>query len=134
MARHYSQTDSDFARISGLGEKTRREFGPIFMGEIGAHLPSVPRQIFADDSFGEAAAGWLSGFAGMFPKRKDLLDREARSKTALHNPIFCGRNADRGNHLACIGKSIEKSWLDCKSGYSNIGRIKNKRKQLGRVH
>lgn len=55
MARHYPQTDAEFARINGVGEKKRREFGGVFRETIGAHLQSNPRQMFADDSFGAAA-------------------------------------------------------------------------------
>jgi ATP-dependent DNA helicase RecQ len=51
MARFYPQTDAEFSRISGVGEKKLREFGAAFMGEIVAHLRTNPRQIFADDSF-----------------------------------------------------------------------------------
>ena len=51
MARNYPASESDFARISGVGEKKLREFGEIFLGEIAAHLQTNPRQIFADDSF-----------------------------------------------------------------------------------
>jgi ATP-dependent DNA helicase RecQ len=56
MARFYPQTDKDFSRISGVGEKKLREFGAAFMAEIASHLQSSPRQIFADDSFGEPVA------------------------------------------------------------------------------
>ena len=56
MARGYPQTESDFARISGVGEKKLREFGDIFLGEIAAHLETNVRQIFADDSFTAPAA------------------------------------------------------------------------------
>jgi ATP-dependent DNA helicase RecQ len=51
MARNYPASESEFARISGVGEKKLREFGDIFLGEIAAHLQTSPRQIFADDSF-----------------------------------------------------------------------------------
>jgi ATP-dependent DNA helicase RecQ len=51
MARNYPASESEFARISGVGEKKLREFGEIFLGEITAHLQANPRQIFADDSF-----------------------------------------------------------------------------------
>jgi ATP-dependent DNA helicase RecQ len=56
MARNYPQTESDFARISGVGEKKLREFGEIFLGEIAAYLQTNARQIFADDSFTAPAA------------------------------------------------------------------------------
>ena len=51
MARNYPTGESEFTRISGVGEKKLREFGEIFLGEITAHLQANPRQIFADDSF-----------------------------------------------------------------------------------
>jgi len=51
MARSYPQSEPEFARISGVGEKKLREFGRVFMDEIAAHLRVNPRQIFADDSF-----------------------------------------------------------------------------------
>jgi len=51
MARDYPQSEADLARISGVGEKKRREFGDVFLAEIAAHLKANPRQIFADDSF-----------------------------------------------------------------------------------
>jgi ATP-dependent DNA helicase RecQ len=51
MARYYPASEEDFARLSGVGEKKRQEFGAIFLAEIAGHLQSSPRQIFADDSF-----------------------------------------------------------------------------------
>ncbi len=51
MARNYPASESEFARISGVGEKKLREFGGIFLGEIAAYLQTNARQIFADDSF-----------------------------------------------------------------------------------
>jgi ATP-dependent DNA helicase RecQ len=51
MARNYPQSESDFARISGVGEKKLREFGENFLAEIASHLQMNPRQVFADDSF-----------------------------------------------------------------------------------
>jgi ATP-dependent DNA helicase RecQ len=56
MARFYPQTDAEFSRISGVGEKKLREFGAIFLREIAAHLQTNPRQIFADDSFAQPVA------------------------------------------------------------------------------
>ncbi len=51
MARDYPESEREFARISGVGEKKLREFGAAFLAEIAAHLSANPRQIFADDSF-----------------------------------------------------------------------------------
>jgi len=49
MARNYPQTPAEFGRISGVGEKKQREFGEIFMAEIGGYLQTNPRQIFGDE-------------------------------------------------------------------------------------
>jgi ATP-dependent DNA helicase RecQ len=51
MARNYPESERDFARISGVGEKKLREFGEVFLAEIALYLLTNPRQIFADDSF-----------------------------------------------------------------------------------
>jgi ATP-dependent DNA helicase RecQ len=51
MARNYPASESDFTRISGVGEKKLREFGDRFLAEIALHLLTNPRQIFADDTF-----------------------------------------------------------------------------------
>ena len=57
MARSYPQTEREFTRISGVGERKLREFGTVFMAEINRHLQANPRQMFADDSFAAPATG-----------------------------------------------------------------------------
>jgi len=56
MARNYPDSQDEFARISGVGDKKLQEFGAVFLGEIADHLRIHPRQIFADDSFEAPAA------------------------------------------------------------------------------
>jgi len=56
MARFYPANDRDLSRISGVGEKKQREFGPAFLRVVAVHLQNNPRQMFADDSFSEPAA------------------------------------------------------------------------------
>jgi ATP-dependent DNA helicase RecQ len=51
MARNCPESEGDFARISGVGEKKLREFGEVFLLEIAAHLLTNQRQIFANDPF-----------------------------------------------------------------------------------
>ena len=51
MARNYPESENDFARISGVGEKKLSEFGEVFLNEIALHLATNPRQIFAEESF-----------------------------------------------------------------------------------
>jgi ATP-dependent DNA helicase RecQ len=51
MARQYPQNESEFARISGVGERKLHEFGAIFLAEITDHLATNARQMFAEDSF-----------------------------------------------------------------------------------
>jgi ATP-dependent DNA helicase RecQ len=60
MARDYPTTDTAFARIAGVGEKKRREFGPAFLGEVAAFLEDHPKKVFA-----EALQPWI----GPAPKR-----------------------------------------------------------------
>lgn len=60
MARDYPTSDAEFARIAGVGEKKRQEFGPAFRGEIARFLEENPRQIFADS---------LQPWVGPAPKR-----------------------------------------------------------------
>jgi ATP-dependent DNA helicase RecQ len=64
-------SDREFARISGVGEVKRREFGAVFLAEVAAHLQSNPRQIFADDSF--AAAGPAPGRAQLGNTARETL-------------------------------------------------------------
>ena len=51
MAREYPSNESEFAGISGVGQKKLVEYGGLFLQEIAAYLRMNPRQIFADDSF-----------------------------------------------------------------------------------
>ena len=55
MARQYPQSDQELIRISGVGERKRRDFGEVFLAEISAHLESNPRQTFAGDPLDEPA-------------------------------------------------------------------------------
>jgi ATP-dependent DNA helicase RecQ len=73
MARQYPASESEFARISGVGEKKLREFGAVFLAEIAAHLSANPRQMFADDSF--AAPAPVPGRAGLGDTVRDSLRR-----------------------------------------------------------
>jgi ATP-dependent DNA helicase RecQ len=68
MARDYPESEREFARISGVGEKKLREFGDVFLAEIATYLQTNPRQIFADDSFAA-------------PPRR----REAQAQSANHD-------------------------------------------------
>jgi ATP-dependent DNA helicase RecQ len=49
MARAYPANESEFRRISGVGEVKWRAYGPAFLEEIRAHLASNPRQVFAEE-------------------------------------------------------------------------------------
>jgi ATP-dependent DNA helicase RecQ len=51
MARSYPEDHQQFSRISGVGDRKLRDYGPAFMEEIAAYLREHARQIFADDSF-----------------------------------------------------------------------------------
>jgi ATP-dependent DNA helicase RecQ len=47
MAREYPTSPHEFARISGVGERKRADFGHLFTTEITAYLEENPRQVFA---------------------------------------------------------------------------------------
>jgi ATP-dependent DNA helicase RecQ len=51
MARSYPTNESEFMRISGVGERKLAEFGKVFLAEIHNFLQANPRQIFAEESF-----------------------------------------------------------------------------------
>ena len=55
MARDYPTSEQQFSRISGVGERKLREFGPTFMAEIAAHLKSSSRLSFHHSSLGVAS-------------------------------------------------------------------------------
>ena len=48
MAREYPTDDAAFGRLSGVGEKKRREFAAAFCAEIDDFLKANPKQVFAD--------------------------------------------------------------------------------------
>jgi ATP-dependent DNA helicase RecQ len=47
MARHYPTTESEFARISGVGERKLVDFGKVFMNSISDYLSENPRKTFS---------------------------------------------------------------------------------------
>lgn len=51
MARNYPATETDFRRISGVGERKLGEFGAAFLAAIAEHLQTNARQIFAEETF-----------------------------------------------------------------------------------
>jgi superfamily II DNA helicase RecQ len=46
MARYYPTTETEFARISGVGEKKLVDFGRAFIELIVSYLEKNPRQTF----------------------------------------------------------------------------------------
>jgi ATP-dependent DNA helicase RecQ len=51
MARLYPQSESEFRRVSGVGDQKLRQFGAAFLAAITGHLATNARQMFADESF-----------------------------------------------------------------------------------
>jgi ATP-dependent DNA helicase RecQ len=47
MARYYPTNESEFARISGVGERKLKDFGAVFMDSIAKYLRSNPRLTFS---------------------------------------------------------------------------------------
>ena len=46
MARYYPTTETEFARISGVGEKKLSDFGRTFIELIASYLENNPRRTF----------------------------------------------------------------------------------------
>src|SRR5947207_5863852 len=49
MARYYPTTETEFARISGVGEKKLSDFGRVFIELIASYLEKNPRQKFVGE-------------------------------------------------------------------------------------
>ena len=103
MARNYPANERDFSRISGVGEKKLHEFGAAFLGEIGSHLETNARQIFADDSFAAAPP----------PPRKSLGDsaretlRRFRSGQSVEQ-IAQDRAVTTGTIMGHLAEGVER--------------------------
>ena len=104
MARNYPASESEFARISGVGEKKLREFGDIFLGEIAAHLQTNARQIFADDSFTAPAAP--PPRASLGDSARETLRRFRSGQTV--EQIARDRGVTTGTILGHIAEGVER--------------------------
>jgi ATP-dependent DNA helicase RecQ len=51
MARSYPRNESEFRRISGVGDRKLAEFGKDFLEDIAGFLQANPRQVFAAEPF-----------------------------------------------------------------------------------
>ena len=106
MARNYPESERDFARISGVGEKKLREFGDIFLGEIAAHLQTNARQIFADDSFTAPAAPPPLSRSNLGDSARETM-RRFRSGQSIEQ-IARERQVTTGTILGHIAEGIER--------------------------
>jgi ATP-dependent DNA helicase RecQ len=106
MARNYPESERDFARISGVGEKKLREFGDIFLGEIAAHLQTNARQIFADDSFTAPAAPPPLSRSSLGDSARETM-RRFRSGQSIEQ-IARERQVTTGTILGHIAEGIER--------------------------
>ncbi len=140
MARSYPQSEGEFARISGVGEKKLREFGAAFLGEIAGHLATNARQIFADDSFNGPAP--LLSRARMNDTTRESLKRfrdgqslaEIANHRGLTTGTICGHLAtavEAGetvdlNRLLSAGEQAEVAAAFAKFGWGNITGVREK--------
>ena len=106
MARNYPQTQRDFARISGVGEKKLREFGEIFLGEIAAYLQTNARQIFADDAFTAPVAPPAPARGSLGDSARDTLRRFHAGQTV--EQIARERAVTTGTILNHLAEGIER--------------------------
>ena len=122
MARFYPETERDFARISGVGDRKLQEFGAQFLSIIAVHLKSNPRQIFADDSFDAPpmpAHARLNDTAfttlQLFQRGKSV-DEIARARS-LKQTTICGHLLD----AITAGENVEIERLIDSPGQREIG-------------
>jgi ATP-dependent DNA helicase RecQ len=101
MARNYPQTENDFARISGVGEKKLREFGAAFLAQIAAHLQSNPRQVFAEDTF----VAPITHRSQLGDTARETLRRFREGKTPAE--IATSRGLTLGTIYGHLGTAIE---------------------------
>ena len=101
MARNYPQTENDFARISGVGEKKLREFGAAFLEQIASHLQSNPRQVFADDTF----VAPITHRSQLGDTARETLRRFREGKTPAE--IATSRGLTLGTIYGHLGTAIE---------------------------
>jgi len=134
MARNYPESESDFARISGVGEKKLREFGEVFLNEIALHLATNPRQIFAGDSFispqpvrkislNDTARETLRRFRAGEPVEKIAAARGFAASTIyghLATAIEAGEKIDV-NELLDAAAQEQIAAAFAKFGFGNIG-------------
>lgn len=134
MARFYPRTDAEFSRISGVGDKKLREFGAAFLREIGSHLQTNPRQMFADDSFAEPVAPMRSKLTDTvretlhFLRRGKTVPEIARIRGVKDGTIFShlaeamlAGEAIELNKLITIEAQRDITAAFAKHGYGSLG-------------
>ena len=139
MARFYPKSDREFSHISGVGDKKLREFGAVFLGEIGAHIQTHARQMFADDSFTEPAATPAPNHSRLndtmretlllFRAGKTILEitriRGLRDSTLfghLEEAILAGENIDL-NSILGVAEQRDIAAAFQKHGFGNLGGV-----------
>ena len=137
MARDFPANESEFARISGVGERKLREFGAVFLAEIVTHLQTHPRQIFAADSFqaqsppprprlGDSARDSWRRFSGGQSVEEIARDRGLVSGTIyshLAESVEAGESIDLRQFLSVEQeKEIEDALA--RTGFASLGSVR----------
>ena len=139
MARFYPASDREFSRISGVGDKKLREFGAVFLGEIGAHIQTNARQMFADDSFTEPAATPTPSRARLNDTMRETLQLFRAGKTIpeitrirglqdstifghLEEAILAGETIDLNSILGSAEQRAIAAALQ-RNGFGNLGSV-----------
>ncbi len=139
MARFYPKSDREFSHISGVGDKKLREFGAVFLGEIGAHIQTHARQMFADDSFTEPAATPAPNHSRLNDTMRETLLLFRAGKTILEitrirglkdstlfghleEAILAGENIDL-NSILGVAEQRDIAAAFQKHGFGNLGGV-----------
>ncbi|HSU55432.1 MAG TPA: RQC domain-containing protein, partial [Candidatus Dormibacteraeota bacterium] len=155
MAREYPSTSSQFAGLSGVGERKLQEFGAVFLKAIADHLGSNPRQIFADESFvvpararlGNTARETLRRFTSGETVQQIAGDRSRAESTIISHlaeAIEAGEELDLSQFLSKpeldeiqavfrhVGAAALSPVFDALKGKYDYGRLKLARAELVR--
>ena len=134
MARSYPANDQEFARITGVGETKRIEFGSAFLAEIADYLQTYPRQIFAEDSFIPRPKPVISDSAHAsmsFFKAGQSVEQIAKNRDFTIGTIYGHLAAvvDGGaqidlRHLVTEEEENEIRTAFAKGGFGDIGGVK----------
>ena len=144
MARIYPVSESEFVRISGVGERKLAEFGQTFMGEVARYLETYPRQIFAEESFTAptpASKPRLNDTARETLKMfrtgqsvEDIASRRALATSTIYGHLATAIEAGENLDLAQFFSVAELELISAAFAKCGFGNLNGVHQMLGAKH